>query len=104
MGLRICEPYDYSGETWGAGGVSIDYHVLLANTFLSSHLFVICGCCCSAKDPEEWPDSRRSQSPGPGWYHRIAAVTPVGTLRGVPKSANSCWTESPQVGSEETRQ
>lgn len=95
VGLSICEPSDYPGGSWGG---AMNDHVLAVNTSLSSHPYVICGCCCSAKDPQERPDSGRSQSPGPGWHRRVAAVTPVGTLRSVPKSANSCWTESLQLG------
>lgn len=73
-------------------------HVSAANPSLSSHPFVICGRCCSAKDPQERPDCRRSPSPGPGWHPGVAAVTSVGALRGAPESANSCWMESPQLG------
>ncbi|KAG8521663.1 FH1/FH2 domain-containing protein 3 [Galemys pyrenaicus] len=47
-----------------------------------------------AKDPQERPDPRRSQSPGPGRHLGVAAVTAVGTLGSVPKqSTSSCRTE-----------
>lgn len=65
---------------------TICFSLILPSLLVS--LFVTCGDHCSTKDLEEWPDSRRSQSPGPGWHVWTATVTFVG-----PQEV--CWAERP---------
>lgn len=61
----------------GIETLSTIYLLLIPPSLLVS-LFVTCVDHYSTKDLEEWPDSRRSQSPGPGWHVWTAAVTFVG--------------------------
>lgn len=111
-------PGTSAGAGWGRASVSpvtpvgslgerglvcwLPYAWLLIPPSLLLSLTVICPCRCSAKDPEEWPDSRRSQSPGLGWHLGAAAVTHVGALRCVPKQCKLLLDAAPPVGDKET--